>query len=157
MAQIKAGIYKARATGDVQFGVTKNGNDQMVVGLRLATGETVSAFLVFTDKLWSMQVERLRALGCKGNLPMDTTGIDENEVDVEVTYRTYDGKERMDVNIFTGGGRVQLQNQMDDAQKRAFAARVAAWSRASGASAQNGAKPATTAPVPSTPDDEIPF
>jgi len=156
MAQIKAGIYKARAV-DAQYGVTSKGNDQIVVSLKLASGEMVSSFLVFTDKTWSFQVDRLRALGCAGNLPMDLTGLDANEVDVQITYETYDGKEKMRVEIMTGGGRVQLQNQMDDAQKRAFAARVAAWSRASGGPAQNGAKPATPAPTTTKPDEEIPF
>lgn len=122
---IAAGTYKGRGVaGSEQYGTTSNGNDQIVVDVDLTDiGTRVSTFLVFTDKAAQFSIDRLRALGWDGNDLTNLTGIDRNEVDVVVKYEMYNNEQKMKVEILTGGGRVSLQNQMDDRGKRAFAAR----------------------------------
>jgi hypothetical protein len=142
--RIQAGSYRGKAiAGSEQYGQTSNGNDQVVLDLELIDiGEKVSTFLVFSDKSASYSIERLRALGWRGNDLSDLSGIDENEVDVGVAYEDYQGEQKMKVQILTGGG-VVLKNKLDDKGKRAFAAKYADLAKATApkaAAAANGPK-----------------
>ncbi len=142
--RIQAGSYRGKAiAGSEQYGQTSNGNDQVVLDLELIDiGEKVSTFLVFSDKSAPYSVERLRALGWRGNDLSDLSGIDENEVDVGVAYEDYQGEQKMKVQILTGGG-VVLKNKLDDKGKRAFAAKYADLAKATApkaAAAANGPK-----------------
>lgn len=142
--RVPAGIHKGRGTMGIQYGTTTNGHDQIVIDLALSElGETVSTFLIFSDAAAPYAIERLRAMGWIGDDLSDLTGIDQNEVDVEVKYEMYDGKERMRVQILTGGGRVVLQNTMDDKGKKAFAAKFKGLAAASRSAA--GKQPAADA------------
>lgn len=125
--RIAAGTYRGRGiAGSEQYGTTSNGNDQIVVDLALIDiGEQVSTFLVFSEKAAPYSVERLRALGWKGTDLSQLSGIDSQEVEVEVRYEQYQGDEKMKVEIRTGGGRVALKNTLDDKGKKAFAAKFA--------------------------------
>jgi len=121
---IQAGTYRARAVaGSEQYGQTSKGNDQIVIDLELIDiGERVSTFLVFSDAAAKYSLERLRALGWSSNDLSDLSGIDANEVDVEVKYEEYQGEQKMKVQIRTGNG-VKLKDQLDDKAKKAFAAK----------------------------------
>lgn len=123
--KIAPGIYKGRGiAGSEQYGCTSNNNDQIAVDLALKDiGEQVTTFLVFTEKSAEYSIERLRAMGWEGDDLSNLAGLDRNEVDVEVKYEEYQGKMQMRVQVLTGGGRVVLQNAMDDKAKKAFAAR----------------------------------
>jgi hypothetical protein len=145
-----SGMYKGFGVeGSQQFAVSGSGTDQMAIDLEIDAGDgstrLMTTFLYFSPKAIQYALERLRALGWDGRgSPLDATGISRNAVNVSVTYETYDGKERMRVEIVTGGGRVELQ-PMDPAAKRAMAARVAALM--GGAGAGVGA----SAPMPQMP------
>lgn len=132
--RIEQGTYRGKAiAGSEQYGETSNGNDQIVIDLDLLDiGEKVSTFLVFSDKSAPYSLERLRALGWKGNDLANLDGIGTNEVDVEVKYETYKGEEKMKVQILTGGG-VVLKNKLDDKGKKAFAAKYAALAKGTAA------------------------
>lgn len=129
--RIQAGTYRARAiAGSEQYGTTSNGNDQIVVLLDLPDiGEQVSTFLVFSEKAAPYSIERLRALGWGGADLSDLAGLGEAEVEVSVAYETYQGEEKMKVQVLTGGG-VTLKNKLDDRGKRAFAAKYADLAKA---------------------------
>ncbi len=128
--RIQAGVYRGKAVaGSEQYGATSNGNDQIVIDLTLDTGDTVSTFLVFSEKAAPWSMKRLRALGWSGTDLTDLTGIDSNEVDVEVKYEEYNGDMKMKVQIVTGGT-VTIENQFDDKGKKAFAAKHAALAKA---------------------------
>jgi hypothetical protein len=142
--RIDPGTHRGRGiAGTEQYGTTSNGNDQIVVDLDLFDiGEKVSTFLVFSDKSAPYSIERLRALGWSGNDLANLTGIDQNEVSVEVKYETYQGEEKMKVQILTGGG-VVLKDKLDDKGKKAFASKYKALA------ASSTPAPGAVAPAPS--------
>src|SRR6185437_8523035 len=111
--------------GSEQYGLTKNGHDQIAIDLAFSgIDETGTTFLPFSEAAAPYSVERLRALGWQGDDLSNLVGIDANEVDVLVKYEMWDGKERMKIDVVTGGGgRVVLKETMDDKAKRAFAAK----------------------------------
>ncbi len=131
--KIPAGTYRAKGiAGSEQYGLTSNGNDQIVLDLELFDiGETVSTFLVFTDAAAQYSIDRLRALGWSGSDLSNLSGFDQNEVEVRVKYEVYKGEEKMKVEILTGGSRVKLQEQMDDRARKAFAAKFASHTKGS--------------------------
>lgn len=142
---IPSGIYRGRGiAGSEQLGFTSNGNEQIVIDLTIKVpmaGDVeddvrVSSKLIFaSDKQASWNIDRLKTMGWQGtDLSQPLVGIDANEVDVEVSYRSGDGgKQFMDVNVLTGNGRVTVKSKMDDSQRRAFAAKYANLAKASGA------------------------
>jgi hypothetical protein len=151
MANIAAGIYKGRAiAGSEQYGVTKGGHDQIVLDLdiQVSDGEVwrLSTFLVFSDAAATYSIDRLRACGWTGDDVTNLAGIDRNEVDVEIAYEMYDGKDRLRVQIMTGGGRVTIQNKLDDSKKRAFGARFKNLARQKPVIASGGEDAGTSFP-----------
>lgn len=134
-----AGFYKGcRAiAGSQQYAVNqKNGNEQIAIDVHVPELERdFTTFLHFSDAAAPYAVERLRACGWKGDDLSDLSGIDSNDVEVQIKYEVFEGKERMKVDIVTGGGgRVKLENQMDEKQKRAFAARMKSFLKSGGSS-----------------------
>jgi hypothetical protein len=121
-----AGFYKGRAIAcSEQYSVTNNDNDQIALDLAIPSiGFAGTTFLVFSEKGAPYAIERLRACGWTGDDLTKLVGIDNNEIDISIKYETWDGKERMKLEIATGGGRVKLENVMDEKQKRIFAARM---------------------------------
>jgi hypothetical protein len=168
--RIEPGIYRGKAiAGSEQYGETKNHNDQIVLDLQLDTGDTVSTFLVFSEKAAPWSIKRLRALGWQGDNLADLTGIDSSEVDIEVKYEEYQGEMKMKVQIMVGGT-VTLENQFDDKGKKAFAAKHAALAKATRTAPAIRSAPARTRSAPQAPapppndsfdstgtDDDIPF
>ncbi len=110
--------------GSLQFGLSKAGNEQISVDLKLENGMVVTAFLSFSEAAKPYSEERLRALGWGGaGSALDDTTLTQR-VKVDISYRLWEGKEQMDVNIVTGGGRVKMKSEMDAAQKSAFLRRL---------------------------------
>lgn len=134
MSRIEPGIYKARGIeGSVQHGFSKNGTEQIAIDLDLfEIGERRQTFMYFSEKAEAYSLERLRALGWDGTMDETFPGISRNEVMVQIRYETYEGNEQMRVEIMVGGGRVTLQNTMNDQQKRGFMARIARLAKQSG-------------------------
>ncbi len=125
--KIVTGYYKGRVVaGSEQYGTTPKGTEQIVLEVGVPSlARTFSTFLYFSEAAAAMSLDRLRACGWKGDDISKLEGIDTNEIDIHIKYETYDGKERMKVEIATGGGgKIKLDNQMDDKSKRAFAARM---------------------------------
>lgn len=181
---IPAGTYRARVTSaaEVQFGYTSTGNEQIAVPLTITDGEhagtTITWFGNFgSDKATEIALKALRACGWAGNDLSDLTGIDTLEVDAVVEWEEYNGQSRMKVKWLNapGGGRVKLDKPMNDAQRRAFAAKMkgaaiktpplatsgASAPRASSSSQRpaNGARPPSNAGDAWEPpsDDDMPL
>lgn len=155
--EIPAGFYRGRAiAGSEQYGNTRNGGEQLVIDVDVPSlGRALSVFLYFTDKAAPYALEKLRACGWAGDDVTKLVGIDKNEVDVAVKYETYNGEERMKVDIQAGGGgRVKLDAPMDDKSKRMFGARVAQMLKQSPG---NGVAKPKPAPSVTVGDDDIPF
>lgn len=134
MSEKIAGRHKARGVADsAQKGHTKNGIEQVAVDLELLElGRMVTTFLFFSDAAAPYAIERLYALGWDGSDDPSFPGIDRNEVEVDIKYELYEGKEQMKVDIVTGGGRVVLQNKMTDQQERGFMSRIAKLGKQAG-------------------------
>lgn len=133
--RIQAGFYKGRAiAGSEQYGINpENGNEQIAIDVAIPSlDRSFTTFLYFTEAATPYAIERLRACGWKGVDISRLTDLDANEITIGIKYETYQGKERMKVDIATGGGRVKIENQMDDRQKRAFAARMASLLKSDG-------------------------
>ncbi len=149
---IAAGIYKARGmAGSEQYGTARTGTDQIVIDLlvELGDGETtrLSTVLYFSDAAAPYAIERLRALGWAGNDLLDLRDLNKNEVDVAIKYETFEGQQRMKVDIMTGSGRLKLESPMGTREKAAFAARMKSFM--AGGIAKATTKPA--APTPRAP------
>lgn len=166
--KVPAGFYKGRAIeGSEQYGTTTNGNDQILIDVEVpALERNFTVFLVFSDAAAQYAIDKLRACGWEGDDVSNLAGIGKNEVDIAIKYESYQGKERMKVDIYAGGGRFTLENQMDDKQKRSFAARMKSMMKGGASNGAATPKPPPTArrsaaPVSdvggSAPDDEIPF
>lgn len=166
--KIAAGFYKGRAVeGSEQYGTTDKGTDQIAIDIEIpALNRTFTTFLYFTDAAAPYAIERLRACGWGSMDLSNLAGIGANEVDVGIKYETYNGTERMKVDIATGGGRVTLEKPMGDKEKRAFAARMKGF--LAGTAPKPGPKPYTPTnrgtPQPdfdpnagAHDEDEIPF
>lgn len=126
--RVAAGFYKGRAlAGSEQYGTTKQGTEQLAIDIAIpSVNMTLTTFLYFTKAAAPYALERLRACGWKGSDLANLAGIEANEIDVQLRYETYDGKESLKCDIAIGGGRVKLDAPMSEAQKRAFAARMKA-------------------------------
>lgn len=141
------GRFKGRGVkGSEQFNMLEGKAPCIALDLKLvgkSGDEFMTTFLYFSEAAAPYSYERLRALGWKGQGPQDLSdlsGIDTNEVDVDVTAETFEGKTRLKANIMTGGSRVVLADKVD---AKVFAAKVAAMLGNSGAAAAvpSGAKP----------------
>ena len=126
--RVGAGVYRARAVkGSEQYTRTGSGNEQIVIELDLLDlGERVSTYLVFTEKSAPYAIEKLRAMGWTGQDLLDLRGIDSRDIDVEVKYETYKGKDQMRVEVLTSGRGLVARDRLDAQGMRAFAAKYAA-------------------------------
>lgn len=122
MSNIEPGIYRARGIeGSDQYGTATTGTEQVSVDLELIEiGATVTTILSFSDAATPYSSDRLRALGWEGGASF--AGISKNEVNVQISYEEYDGKTRLKAEI--QASRFSFARPMDDAQKRAFFARI---------------------------------
>jgi hypothetical protein len=165
--QVAEGFYKGcrGVLGSAQYAINpNNGNEQIAIDVHVPELErSFTTFLHFTEKAAPYAIERLRALGWTGDDISNLAGIDQNDVEVQIKYETFENKTRMKVDIVTnGGGRVKLENQMNEQQRRVFAARMKAFVK--GASPNGGtSRPAPAASKregaydPGPPDDDLPF
>lgn len=122
------GRYKCKGiAGSQQYGLAGDKETpQIAIDLAFPDGSSMTTFLFFSPGSAQYSFQRLTALGWKGKGPNDLgnlTGIDTNEVDIEVREETFEGKTRLKAEILTGPGRVVIEKTVDPAS---FAARVAA-------------------------------
>ncbi len=136
--KIAAGTYKARGVeGSVEYGHSSTGNEQCSLLLAFSTppleGRTLTTFLSFADKSMPYTLDRFVALGwTRGTDDPKFPGISKNEVDVEIRYETYNGREQMRVEIWTGGGRPAMKAPMSPQEVRGLASKIARASKLDG-------------------------
>lgn len=127
MSTIPAGTYAVRGVkGSEQYGESKSNTPQIGINLEIIGGEhegtQITTILYFTEASAPYAIARLRSLGWQGDNLENLDGINENEALARVSYETYEGKERMKVDIMTGGGTFTFNKPLNPQQKRAFAA-----------------------------------
>jgi hypothetical protein len=125
---IEPGKYRARAT-DAKLGVAQTGSDTVAVAFELLDqpGQHITWYGYFTEKTVDRTMESLRYCGWEGDDVSDLSGIDANEVEIVVEHEDdKEGKPRARVKWINraGSSKAQLKTEMNDAQKKAFAARM---------------------------------
>jgi hypothetical protein len=151
---IKAGIYKGRVvrqpSGDwAQYGDSKNENPELLLDIDLRLDDVGNVRRVTTPLYFSLAAapysfDRLRACGWEGSDLSDLTGVDKNEISVEVKHEPWlnpeSGQNEMKTKfqIMSGAGRF---NTAKPVEAKAFAARVAAITGAPAPQAGIGPKP----------------
>lgn len=168
------GSYRAKAISkDLCF--TSTGKEQVAVGFEVTDGgpqhgRHITWFGFFTDAAMGYTFEKLRILGWQGSDVSDLSGIGESgEVEIVCGEEQYNGKTYIKVQFINalGSAGMAVKNTMDDAQKRAFAARmksfVVGWdtNTAKGGVAKKPAPPKsgphTREEPPPFDDKDIPF
>lgn len=130
----KPGNYMGKAIkGSEQYGESHGGNPELLLQViipELATpdapqGRIFTTVLYFSAEAAPYSIPRLRALGWKGTDLSDLTGIDENEVMVNIAWPVDpgDNKAKLKVQIGSGAGTFSTKKPVDP---KAFAARVGA-------------------------------
>jgi hypothetical protein len=169
---VPVGTHKARPI-DCALGMTGTGKEQVAILFELVDGspERITWYGYFTDGTFERTIESLRYLGWRGTDLIEfhhglPAGV-ENEVDIVVEDEAdQNGEPKRKVKWINSGGGVAVKSVLDDAQARAFAARMKARVAALQA-AGGGAKPPTRQPAPATvgtnasgvpiAEDDIPF
>lgn len=147
---IKAGVYKGRVIKQpdgswAQYGESANGNPEMLLDLELnlddkGNKQRVTTPMYFSAAAAEYSFSRLRACGWEGSDLSDLTGVDKNEIDIEVRHEVYDGDGEMKtkIQIMSGGGRFNTAKPVD---AKSFAAKVAALTGTQAPAASGAPKP----------------
>ncbi len=127
MSNIQAGRYIGRAAGVPQMGESKNGSPQIGVMIELLDEEervfdTVNFYGSLTGGATPITLRMLRDLGWTGDSLEDWTGLGTVKADVDIAYETWEGKDRMKVQIRAAG--VRMANPMDDRRRAALNAQL---------------------------------
>lgn len=72
--------------------------------------------LSFHPNAQRYSIERLRACGWTGTDIRVLDGIDKNEIDVEIFFDTWQGRQRLKVEIRTAGATFELRDTLKDAE-----------------------------------------
>jgi hypothetical protein len=179
---LQAGTYRARAV-EAELGLAGNGTERVAVLFEVTEegpyqGERITWYGYFTDGAFARTVESLRHAGWQGDDLADLSTVGSRDCAIVVDWETYDGREYLRVKwVNAGGGGLALKTRMDDAAKRAFAARMRGQVVAAGGGARSAAPAArslasaprgsataaprrTAAPAAGAPpvdDSDIPF
>jgi len=132
---IAEGKHNAKAV-QWEWGLTKDGKDQMAVQFEIVEGEAAGTRLTwygyFTDKSQERTLQALRYCGWKNDDIVNMEGMGDLLVQIVVGYEEQTvGKNAGKivakvqwVNQLGGGGPIKLDRPMDANQKRMFAARM---------------------------------
>lgn len=153
---IARGTYTARA-GSFEFGVTAKDSDFVSVEFEIRggpahVGERIGWRGYFTEKTTDRTLESLKHAGWDGRDVMLLQGLGSRDCQIVVDHEEYDGKTYARVQWVNahGGGGLGPGQQMDEARKRAFAARMRRFTGGAPAGAP-------TAPAAAFEEDDIPF
>jgi hypothetical protein len=158
---LAAGIYDMLCTGEVQYGTSTAGFDEVAVQVEVED-RRLTAKMYFSPSSEAFSRAKLKACGYSGTGDIGPQ-IKGHVVKGSIKHDTYQDKTTgemkvsMKVNIFDGeGGGVQVQKPMSDSQKANFLARLAtpgappgpgggyppAWDAKTAPTVSNGGAPA---------------
>lgn len=122
---IAAGTYRAQAVkGSEQYGRTQAGDEKMTVDVELLDiGEHATVFLTFGEKAQRYSMARLKEMGWDGTDSM--VGLGSREFTARVKYETYNGEERMRVDVIVpGSGGIPDKDRLGERETRTFLAKL---------------------------------
>jgi hypothetical protein len=153
---LKPGIYrKCRGVeGSAKPGFSSKDSPEITLDVTIPdlAGRRATVVLYLTAEATKFTLERLRALGWKGNDIREgygtdkfLTGISTQDVDIEITYEMYEGKARPKVQIMGGGTFETRKPVSENGGIDAWAAKVSALS---GIDVTGGKGPTGGGPAP---------
>lgn len=148
---IAPGRYQARAIqGSHELTASSTGSEQIALPLEIqvnGTTEKAWTYLSLTDKALPFSIRRLRACGWTGKNILALSGLDSNEIEVEVKEQEHQGKTRTVIDIVAP----REVKPLDAHAARALAERVARLA-AESATAEDAPPP-----FEENDGDEVPF
>lgn len=142
---IPAGNCDAVCTGEVQYGESSKGTEQIGVGLEIG-GHLATAILYFSAEATQYSIPKLKACGWSGSGDIGPQ-IKGKRCRVSVKYENYTNPEtgetsrNMKINIFDGNGGMKFEKPMDEQRKSRFLTSLAQKAAGSGAPQQVGGYP----------------
>jgi len=141
------GKYRGRAR-EWDLGMTGTGKVQLAIAFDFLDhpGESMTAYLYFTDDTFDRTLKTLREMGWTGDDFENITGIDQKEVQLVVEAEADQNSEmRPRIKWINGGGGLALKQALEPNERKAFAAKMRDRIRAADAKAGRvpGQKPAT--------------
>jgi hypothetical protein len=145
----EAGKYRARCIDDVsniRWGMSKNGIPQLALTFALTDDEgrttdtTIDGAFSLDEKknakgtsAYSITEKALRICGWRTGSLDDLSGINDNEVELDVQWEEYNGESRLRIKWVNkpGGHRLTFKDSMSQADIKALAARFRGASEAS--------------------------
>jgi len=151
MSNFPAGSYDAVCTGEVQYGTTSNGNDQIGLSLEVHGPEGFEAFfctalLYFSPNAKQMSIAKLKACGWSGSGDIGPQ-IQGKPCRVGISYEEYKGEQKMKVNIYDRPPGIKFDKPMDEQQKSKFLASLAASAGGPTKPTNNGYPPGWDDPI----------
>lgn len=165
MSEHLNGTYRARAR-EWAFGVSKSGTPYIAVAFEIleehADGHRITWYGYLSEKPAKRTMEGMRYCGWDNDDVTAATGLNQHEVELVIKPETYEGKTTSKVQWVNRPGGLGLKvDEVDEAQRRAIAARLKADAVASRSGMPKAAKPA---PAPAAPlgvgpvdDEDVPF
>jgi hypothetical protein len=157
---MQIGNHKARATGDVQWGESANGNAQIAVQCVVEGGPCDGEAFWWVGNFASNEsskitIDGLRALGARlGNGDItDHEGLGSKVASASAKQETYQGEQRWRYSIGSGFG---FKQQLDAGGLEALRQRMRGQ-LIHGSSKAAAAAPRREAPTRQVQDDDIPF
>lgn len=154
----EAGKYRARCIdnpSEPRFGRSEGGNEQIALTFALVdeegrpTDTTIDWVGTFAEgKATEITMKALRTCGWSTDSVDDLTGIDANEVELDVQWDEYKGERRLRVKWINkpGGNRIAFKASLDEGGRKALAARLRGAAIASKPAAGSGTSAASDLP-----------
>lgn len=121
---MNAGHHKARAL-EWKLGRAGTGTPQIGVNFKLESGEEIAWYGSLSEKAFDRTVESLRHCGWEGDDLASITGLDKNEVSLDIGPDEYRGVVTLKVNwVNRIGGGVAMREELAGDELRAFAAQM---------------------------------
>jgi hypothetical protein len=153
---IPNGHHRARAVGAELGRSPKKGTEQIVVEFQLLDGELAGERInwigYFTPNTSDRTLEALRICGWKTDDVTDLDGLTDNEVSLAIEQETYQDKTHAKVQFVNRlGSGFKMKSPMNDAEKKAFAAKMR------GLAVKSRSVPKQDGVPSSQGDDKLPF
>lgn len=157
---LNEGKYMGRAVNWTLARSSKKGTPEVAIAFdvfgddgHVVANRTFHGYL--SDDVFPRTIEVLRVCGWTGDDLSNLTGLDQNEVELEIRHEEYEGKVSDRIAFVNQPGRIAVQNPMDEVDAKSFAAQMRGKIVALGGKAQKPKRQGTDLVPPI--EDEPPF
>ena len=126
---LQVGTFRVRAVpGSAELGHASTGTEQIAIAVEFIDGPNKDRravwFGAFSENAVDRTLESMRYLGWDSDELADLSGLGSTEAEAVVAEDEYNGKVRARIQWINRPRGPSLKNKMDDAQLRAFSARM---------------------------------